>query len=68
MTLYYTKYSLKLNAILLANDNEPIQYSFIDYWLFYNSSMYIGNKKLTFQDPKKRHDLDVKINSNIHKT
>lgn len=30
--------------------------------------MYIGNKKLTFQDPKKRLDLDVKINSNIHKT
>lgn len=30
--------------------------------------MYIGNKKLSFQDPKKRHDLDVKINSNIHKT
>lgn len=31
--------------------------------------MYIGNKKLTFQDPKKRHDLDVKNkNKHIHKT
>lgn len=46
MTHYYTKQSYKYNAILLANDDEPIQYSFTDSWQFYNSSSYIGSKKL----------------------
>lgn len=46
MTHYYTKQSYKYNAILLANDDAPIQYSFTDSWQFYNSLSYIGSKKL----------------------
>lgn len=69
MTYYYTKHSLKYNVILLANDNAPIQYSFTDSWQFYNSSSYIGNKKLNiFKTFKNGIDLGVKINSIIHKT